>query len=55
MAKPPKQTYDLTDAMAASQADPAYRFVYVDQAGFETHKPKEFAAMPAAFTDYQRD
>ena len=45
------------DATAASHAEggPAYRFVYVDQAGFETHKPKLFAALPAAFTDYQID
>jgi type III restriction enzyme len=45
------------DASAASQAEggPAYRFVYVNQAGFETHKPKVFAALPAAFTEYQMD
>ena len=34
---------------------PAYHFVYVDQAGFETHKLKLFAALPAAFINYQRD
>ncbi len=44
------------DATSASQAEggPAYRFVYVDQAGFEMHKPKQFAALPAAFTEYQK-
>ncbi len=43
------------DATAASRAEggPAYRFVYVDQAGFEQHKPKLFAALPASFTEYQ--
>jgi type III restriction enzyme len=45
------------DATVASQAEggPAYRFVYVDQAGFETHKPRAFAALAAAFTEYQWD
>jgi type III restriction enzyme len=43
------------DASAASQAEggPAYRFVYVDQAGFEQHTPGSFAALVASFTDYQ--
>jgi type III restriction enzyme len=43
------------DATSASKAEggPAYRFVYVDQAGFEQHKPKVFAALATAFRDYQ--
>jgi type III restriction enzyme len=43
------------DASAASQAEggPAYRFVYVDQAGFEQHKPTAFAVLATAFRDYQ--
>lgn len=43
------------DATAASVAagGPAYRFVYVDQAGFERHKPKTFAALTAGFLDHQ--
>jgi type III restriction enzyme len=43
------------DATAASTAagGPAYRFVYVDQAGFERHKPKTFAALTAGFREYQ--
>ncbi|WP_413900119.1 hypothetical protein [Rhodoferax sp.] len=32
---------------------PNYRFVYVDQTGFETHRPSSFAAMATSFTDYQ--
>ncbi len=45
------------DATQASQAEggPAYRFVYVDQAGFERHKPQAFAALATAFTEYQGD
>jgi type III restriction enzyme len=43
------------DATAASKADggPTYRFVYVDQAGFEQHKPGSFAALASSFTEYQ--
>ncbi len=43
------------DATSASLAEggPAYRFVYVDQAGFEQHKPTVFAALATAFRDYQ--
>jgi len=43
------------DATAASLADggPAYRFVYVDQAGFERQPPTSFAALAAGFRDFQ--
>ncbi|MBS0487536.1 MAG: DEAD/DEAH box helicase family protein [Proteobacteria bacterium] len=43
------------DASTASKADggPAYRFVYVDQAGFEAHKPQAFAGLVAVFRDFQ--
>ena len=43
------------DATAASQAQggPAYRFVYVDQAGFEAHRPQDFAGLLAGFSAYQ--
>lgn len=36
-----------TDASAASAAEggPGYGFVYVDQQGFELHKPQSFAAL----------
>lgn len=43
------------DASAASRAEggPGYRFVYVDQAGFEQHRPRDFAGLVAGFRDYQ--
>lgn len=43
------------DATTASKADggPEYRFVYVDQAGFEAHKPQAFAGLAASFRDFQ--
>jgi type III restriction enzyme len=43
------------DASAASQAEggPQYRFVYVDQAGFEAHRPSVFATLVTAFRDFQ--
>jgi len=43
------------DATSASQSKggPAYRFVYVDQQGYERNPPKNFAALAASFTEYQ--
>lgn len=43
------------DATAASVDEDGviYRFVYVDQAGFEMHTPSSFAALVNSFTDYQ--
>ena len=43
------------DATAASAADdgPAYGFVYVDQEGFEQHKPQSFAGLVASFREHQ--
>ena len=43
------------DASAASQAEggPEYRFVYVDQEGFERNVPKDFAGLAASFRDYR--
>jgi len=45
------------DATAASQAEggPEYRFVYVDQKGYERAQPGSFAALIAGFTDYQAE
>lgn len=37
----------------AKVGGPAYRFVYVDQEGFEAHPPGSFAALVASFTEYQ--
>ena len=39
------------DATAESKG-PRYRFVYVDQAGFERHPPTSFAALVTGFTEY---
>ena len=43
------------DATTASAEDggTTYRFIYVDQASFEKHPPKTFAALAASFTEYQ--
>ena len=43
------------DATAASAGESGvtYRFVYVDQKGFEKHPPGTFAALTASFTEYQ--
>lgn len=39
----------------AVEADPGttYRFIYVDQEGFERHRPDTLAALAASFRDYQ--
>jgi len=43
------------DATSASQVEggPEYRFLYVDQQGFERTPTKDFAGFTAAFRDYQ--
>lgn len=41
------------DATAAEENGTRYRFVFVDQKGFEKHHPPTFAALIASFTDYQ--
>ena len=45
------------DATQASKAEggPEYRFVYVDQQGYERNPPKNFAGLAASFTDFQKD
>lgn len=45
------------EATAASMAEggPAYRFVYVDQEGFERNPPRDFVGLVAAFTEYQKE
>jgi type III restriction enzyme len=45
------------DATQASQhaAGTRYGFVYVDEAGFEAHKPPTFAGLVATFRDFQQD
>ncbi|MFZ4642877.1 MAG: DEAD/DEAH box helicase [Phycisphaerales bacterium] len=41
------------DATAAEESGQRYDFVFVDQAGFEKHAPKNFAALAASFTEYK--
>lgn len=42
------------DATSASQTEQVrYRFVYVDQIGYERNPPTSFAALVAGFTEYQ--
>ena len=41
------------DAAAAEEDGQQYGFVFVDQNGFETHKPKTFAALAASFMQYK--
>ncbi len=45
------------DATLASKAETRtnFGFVYVDQAGFEAHKPASFAALVTSFSDYRED
>ncbi|OGA15344.1 MAG: type III restriction endonuclease subunit R [Betaproteobacteria bacterium RIFCSPLOWO2_02_FULL_63_19] len=45
------------DATTAERAEggPVYRFVYVDQEGYERNPPQTFAALAAGFTEYQED
>ncbi len=45
------------DATNASQAEsgPAYRFLYVNQQGYERSQPQSFVSLAAGFTDYQED
>lgn len=42
-------------AAGAETKGPTFRFVYVDQAGFEKHTPATFAALAASFTDFQNE
>jgi type III restriction enzyme len=44
------------DATSASQAEggSAYRFVYVDQQGFERNPPNNFAGLATSFRDFQK-
>jgi hypothetical protein len=46
---------DATAAEAAAGDAPVrrYDFVYVDQTGFETHRPTTFAALAASFTEFK--
>ncbi len=41
------------DATAAEESGQQYDFVFVDQTGFEQHRPTTFAALSSGFTDYK--
>ncbi|MFZ1548671.1 MAG: DEAD/DEAH box helicase family protein [Candidatus Nitrotoga sp.] len=45
------------DATSASRDEDGmvYRFVYVDQPGYERNPPKTFAGLAASFTEYQKE
>ncbi len=43
---------DATEAVK-DDGGPAYHFVYVDQQGFEQHKPSSFAGLASTFREYQ--
>lgn len=43
------------DATAAGENGTRYDFVYVDQAGFEKHKPATLADLTTSFTEYRTD
>ena len=52
MARLSQWCEDATEA-AKDDGGPAYHFVYVDQQGFEQHKPSSFAGLVSAFREYQ--
>jgi len=52
MARLRQYCVDAT-AADAEETGTIYRFVYVDQEGFERHAPKTFASLVASFTEYQ--
>jgi len=45
------------DATEATKGDggPSYHFVYVDQEGFQKHKPSSFAGLASVFREYQEN
>jgi len=47
-----RQWCEDATAASAESGGPRYRFVYVDQGGFERHPPTSFAALVAGFTEY---
>ena len=48
-----KQWSEDATAAASEETGVIYRFVYVDQQGFESHTPATFAALTTSFTEYQ--
>ena len=41
------------EATAAEENGQEYGFVFVDENGYEKHKPKTFTALVASFTEYK--
>jgi type III restriction enzyme len=54
MARLAQWCADATQASGA-EGGTRYGFVFVDEAGFEAHKPPTFAGLAATFRDYQKD
>lgn len=52
MARLKQWCADATDASVAANG-PAYRFLYVDEAGFKAHRPADFAGLATSFREYQ--
>ncbi len=48
-----RQWCEDATAASADESGIAYRFVYVDQVGFEKHPPSSFAGLLKSFTEYQ--
>jgi type III restriction enzyme len=48
-----KQWCDDATAASAGEGGVTYRFLYVDQKGFERHQPKTFSALTASFVEYK--
>jgi len=54
MARLKQWCEDTTTADKANNG-PVYRFVYVDEKGFDQNTPQTFAALATSFTEYQED
>ena len=52
MARLKQWCADASEASVAA-GGPNYRFVFVDQKGFTTHRPSDFAGLTASFRDFQ--
>lgn len=48
-----RQWCDEVTAASRAEGGPAYRFVYVDEEGFKTHRPTSFQGLVDTFREYQ--
>lgn len=46
--------FETDHLLEQAEGRPSYRFVYVDQTGFEQHKPGSFTALDISLTEYQQ-